>query len=279
MIAIVVDSTAYMTAKEAQALGVRNAPNSYSFNGRSYSEGFIDDDDQFSALLAEREADCVTFKPEVSVFSAVFRELTEKGFDVLCLTISSRMSSTWKNALAVAKSINPEKIRVFDSLLTAGGLYILVKKARALAAAGLGIDEIFAELENLRDRIHIQFSVDDLTHIKNSKRLGLVRKAAATILNRRPIFHCVGGSIVLETAARGEYDQIRKLSDGIPPDVDHIIVHYAKKSETVSNLIKYLKQKHPGAVIEPRPIGPVIAINIGFNMSGVVWCEKALPHK
>ena len=53
MIAIVTDSTSYMTKKEAHEMGVRIVPVSYYVSGQMYNETYVDCNGDFLRLLSQ----------------------------------------------------------------------------------------------------------------------------------------------------------------------------------------------------------------------------------
>ena len=72
---------------------------------------------------------------------STFSELVNSGFEVLCITISSRLSGTYSSASIAAREVSSDKITVVDSQSTAGGMYMLVEKARAMALAGASVEK------------------------------------------------------------------------------------------------------------------------------------------
>ena len=81
-------------------------------------------------------------------------------------------------------------------------MYMLVEKARAMALAGASVEEIAEELQDLRSKITIAFSVDDMTPLRNSGRLGIVRQSVGTVLNLKPMLKCVDGAVISDGMAR-----------------------------------------------------------------------------
>ena len=89
MIVIATDSTASLTKQEARQLGVIYIPMTYTVNGVQYTEKYEGDNGDFAALI-ESTQDLHTSQAAVGVYERTFRALRRAGFEVLCLTISSR---------------------------------------------------------------------------------------------------------------------------------------------------------------------------------------------
>lgn len=274
MIAIVTDSSVCITQYEALINGLSVVPLTFTVNGHIYNETYSDRNGDFVNLIFSGNAKCQTANANIAAFMSTFSELVNKGFDVLCLTISSRLSGTYSSASIAAREVSREKITVLDSRSTAGGLYLLVKEAKNMITAGMSIDEIVKQLTAKRTKILTAFSVDDMDPLRKSGRLGIVRQSVGTILNIKPLLMCIDGAVVSDGAARGRHDQINKLVSKLPENISNVIVHYIKNSDTVSLLIREIQKKHPDIKIERRPLGPVLSIHLGLSTIGMTWMEN-----
>jgi len=266
-LAIVVDSTVYMTRREAQLYGVSIVSSVYNDKFDKYIDD-IKDDSIYDELFL------TTKQPDVKSFYNTFRELGNRGYDILCLTISSKMSGTYNTACIAANQIKGVNICVVDSRITGGGMFMLVKKARMLADKKISLNDIANEIIRMRDNIVIRYTVDELNIMKNSKRVSYIRQSAVSMLNLKPVFSCAKGAIIMDEPARNGYDLIRRLTEGIPPKVDYIILHYILPNSLLEDLKKYLPAKYPRALIQTRKLGPVIGINTGSSICAVVWYEE-----
>ncbi len=124
MIVIATDSSACLTKQEAHQLGVIYVPMTYTLCGKTYTERFIGANGDFVPLL-ESEPNPHTSQPAVGRYLRTFKALRKAGFEVLCLTISSRLSGTFSNASACAHDLGSDGIRVVDTRTTAIGLAFL----------------------------------------------------------------------------------------------------------------------------------------------------------
>lgn len=271
MITIVTDSTAYFTKSEAVALGIKVVPVSYSVNGYKYHETYADRNGKFTGLISQPGAVLKTFHTSSTTFKATFKELVDSGKTVLCITMSSRLSGEYNSALAAAKDIGSSKIKVIDSLLTGGGLYILVRKAKEFAESGMTVDKIIERLYDIRNKIYICFSVDDMQPLRSSHRLSLVRQNIGTSLYRKPLFKVEEGAISSDGMARSDGHLLSRLIGRIPPNASKIIIHCARPSRIADTLYRSVHKLYPRTSLEMRPLGPVLAIHLGLSVVGVVF--------
>ncbi len=274
MIAIVTDSTAYMTRQEACGLDVRIVPMTYYVNGCMYNETYSDENGAFEKLIGRDVGKCKTSQAGVSAFLSTFEELLREGHCVLCLTISSRLSGTYSSASLAAREIGSSKIRVVDSLTTAGGLYFLIKEARRLCDCRMELEEVALKIEGLRCKTEIAFSVDDMTPLRESGRLGIVRKSVGTILNVKPLLLCKNGSVVSDGIARGRREQVGKLIAQVPEGTKDIAVHFIGDPGPAAFIADEIKRQGLSENVGLKPLGPVLAIHLGMGVIGVAWMRS-----
>ena len=225
MIVIVTDSTACLNRQEAQRLGVTHVPMTYTLDGSTHREHFVEENANYVARI-EGAKTLATSQPPIAAYLKTFTELTQQGHQVLCLSISSRLSGTFSNEVSCAREIGGGNIRVVDTLTTAGGLYILVRAARELIDAGYSLMETAERIEQMRDSVKTLFSVGDMEPLRRSGRLGPVRQSVCTVLNVRPLLTCREGAVVACGMVRGKNEQLRALSSAVPAGARNVVVQY-----------------------------------------------------
>jgi DegV family protein with EDD domain len=273
MITIVTDSSSYFKKGEAQDLGIRVVPLNYTINEQQYSESYSDQNGDFENLLKGKGI-YTTSHPNMAAFLSCFEEELQKGNEVLCITISSRLSGCYGTAHIAAKQTEEKGIAVFDSQLTSGGLYMLIKAAKKLIKDGSSLDECLAKLPDIRDKISIVFSVDDMEPLRNSGRIGFVRMSVSTFLNIKPILLCKDGAVVSESIARGSSEVIKKLSGKVSDNTQEVVVNYIGDTRLATNLYHVIKKKAPQAEVSLQKIGPALGIHLGLKVIGVAYMDK-----
>jgi len=268
MITIATDSSVYIKKAEAETLGVRIIPLTYTADGLPYVESYGDENGDFETLL-KKSANFTTSQPSSAAFLSCFEEELAKGRQVLCLTISSRLSGAYGTAYLAAQHTGSGNIAVFDSYLTAGGLYLLVKEAARLIADGARLQDLSRSLPSIRDKISIAFSVDDIAPLRASGRVGFVRMGVGTILDIKPILICKDGAVVYENSARGSADLSKKLACKVSDNVSDAVINYIGDNRAVMNLYTMVKAAHPDIMIKLQKVGPVLGIHIGLKAMGI----------
>ena len=275
MITIMVDSAAGISRQEAEQLGAHYVPMTYTVDRQQFVEHYIGENGQFEPYIEREDVEHRTSQATASAFMAAFERQLAKGRQVLCITISSRLSGTYANAVMAAKEVNGDEIKVLDSRNCAGGIYFLILRAQKLISQGLSLNEIIEQLIVERRRIHNVFTVNDMTNLRKSGRLGVVRLSVSTILNLRPILSLQNGSVFSKSVARGNHEQLRMLVESVPVGTKYVVVHSRDNNPQLPVLQEMLRGKL-GNDLELRivSLGPVLTIHLGLTYLGVCWMDE-----
>ncbi|MHC1787379.1 MAG: DegV family protein [Christensenellales bacterium] len=266
MIYLVTDSTCYLTRREAADLHILVVPLRYDCGGRdSLLEGYAEDWRPEPGLDLSR---CSTAQAPASAFQEVFRRLRAQGHQALCLTLSSRLSGTYLNALKAAQE-TAGQVLVLDSRTTGGALYLLAREARALLDQGLDLQACFDRLRLLRERTRTLFTLEDMGPLRRSGRLGAVRSSVSTLLNLRPVLTLQDGGVVSWALARGRQDQLRRLQEGLTGQPAQVVVQYCGDEAGAGLLAGRLRAA--GVRVLERPFGIVLAIHLGLPVLSTAW--------
>lgn len=276
MIAIVTDSTVYLTKDQAAQLGVRVAPMRYTVNSQTFIESYSDCNGEFLPFLTGRYS-LGTGQVPVAAFASAFEELLRRGYQVLCLTISSRLSGCYRSASLAARQVlrGREGILVVDSLSTSGGLSLLCQEAVRLNDGSRTLEQLALAVEELRGRIGLRFSLDSMEALRRSGRIGIVRQSVSTMLSCKPILMCHNGGVVSCGTQKGRSGQIRGLLDQIPPQVERfVVITMGRSQEAEKPLTQEIGRRWPGVPIQHATLGPVLGVHLGSSVAGVAWLEK-----
>lgn len=271
MLALVTDSTCGLTRNEAAELGVDVLSMGYVTDLTRHAEGFAGESGNYAQLLASgRPITTEAVRP--SAFEQVFRRHLEAGNEVLCITISGRLSGTLRSAEQAAAAIGDERVAVLDSWATAGALEFLVRRARVLANEGRSLEEIVAELTELRQGTRIVFSVPDMGALSRSGRLGAIRRAVATKLNRYPVMTLSEGGIVKLGEGRGTRGMAAELARQIPDDTTELLVsHFGPRGDGAREVLLAARERCPEAHLRVKDGGPVLAGHLGSGSVSLSW--------
>lgn len=113
-----------------------------------------------------------------------FKKYVDEGYDVLSMSLSSKISATYNIAVSAAKRVKDEcpdcNIYCFDSLRMSGSFGLLVAYACDLQSQGKSFEEVIEWLEANKARVHQMGPIDDLTFVA---RRGQISKGKAFMGN------------------------------------------------------------------------------------------------
>ena len=197
---IVIDSTADVLPEVAQQLHI--VPLTVHFGTETYVDGVTITHKQFYEMLVERDTLPTTSQPAPYLFEEAYEKAVSEGYEVICLTCSSKLSGTHQSANIAAEEFEG-KVHVLDSESIAIGLGLLAEYAVTLAEQGLGAEEILRKLTEKRGKIKILALVDTLEYLKKGGRVSSAVALAGGLLNIKPVISVNGGEIKLVGKARG----------------------------------------------------------------------------
>ena len=197
---IIVDSTADITPRVRSRVGV--VPLTIHFGEKEYIDGVTIDSRTFYEMLVESDVLPTTSQATPFAFEKAFREAVEAGYEVVCITCTSKLSGTYQSAVIAAEEFEG-KVHVVDSRTIAIGGGILADYALTLVDRGLSAQEIAWKLTVKREDVRVLALLDTLEYLKKGGRISATAAIAGGILNIKPVITITGGEIKVLGKARG----------------------------------------------------------------------------
>ena len=211
---ILVDSTFDFTPEQLELTGIEVVRLHVNFGGEDFVDGVDITPEGFYERLIESDALPTTSQAAPADFAEAFERLTANGDELVCLTISSKLSGTYQSAMIAAADFEG-RVRVVDTLNVALGAQILARYALRLASGGRGMDEVADELERVKGRVHIIALLDTLEYLKRGGRISGTAAFAGTVLSIKPVVALRDGEVAGIGKARGSRNGENLLSQTI----------------------------------------------------------------
>lgn len=146
--------------------------------------------------------------PSTEVYRKAFEKNLKKYDEVILITISSCISSSFEDAKKAAALFDDrkERIHIFDSGHLSSGLGFLVLHAAELANSGYSSASIIAELEQLKNRVSTTFMAKNADYLYRNGLVPRIMKNACTFFNLHPVLKMKNGRITLKSFIFGNYD-------------------------------------------------------------------------
>ena len=199
-IQIVIDSTTDLPTQAEEQ--VKIVPLTIHFGEQQYVSGVDIDSRSFYEKLVESDVLPTTSQPTPAAFADVFQAAVAAGDEVVCITISSKLSGTYQSASIAAMDF-PGKVFVVDSRTVTLGCGILTQYALDLAKKGISARELAERVEKKREKVRLLALLDTLEYLKKGGRISSTVAFAGGLLNIKLVICVAEGEVKLLGKARG----------------------------------------------------------------------------
>ena len=216
---IMTDSCCSLNRREVDELGITVLPLSFTMEGKTYLDT-PDHADMSPETFFQKIADgvdCTTAAVNVGQFTDAMTSALTAGKDILCISFSSALSTTYQSACIAAEDLRAEhpeaKIIVIDSLSACRGQGMLIyRTVRERREKNLDIEALADFVRGTIQHQDHWFMVDDLNHLKHGGRVSAAAALAGTVLGIKPVMHTDSeGKLTPVSKARGSRGALRAL--------------------------------------------------------------------
>lgn len=256
---------------------------SFRFDGedKEYSNDEMDIKTFYDRMRKGETAKTSAINPET--FSKKFEEFLVAGKDILYVSFSSGLSTTFNSARIAAGELEekfPErKIICVDSLCASAGQGLLVHFALQKKNAGATIEETAKFLEDNALSLCHWFTVDDLVYLKRGGRVSPTVAIVGGILGIKPVLHVDNeGKLINVSKVRGRKASLNALLDKygeLAKDTKGTVyISNADCGDDVEYLKAQFKEQYNTEVDIVTDIGPVIGAHSGPGTIAVFFLGK-----
>ncbi len=280
-IAVVTDSTAYLTKEEQEKYNIHVVPIPLTIDGQSYREGVDITNEEFYDKLAHSSTFPSTSQPPVGEMIELYNHLADEGYDAAISIFLTGAISGFVNTVRQLADQMKDKIKIiaFDSHLTVKLMGYLAIEAAKEVAAGKDLDTILTNLETFRQTIRSVFVVDDLQNLVRGGRLSNASAFVGSILKIKPLLTMDTPSYSIEAFEKVRSMKRAKLRceqifEEKMAKVDypiHAVVIHANAPEAGKKWMDKLAADHPEVSFELSYFGPVIGTHLGQGALAIGW--------
>ena len=279
---ITTDSNSDLPKEYIEQLGTVIIPQYYSFGDTVYGDELHMPPAEFYERMKNGELP-QSQANNPAVIEEKFRAILDRGCDIIHIAFSSALSGSYNNVCMVARELSEEytdaKITVIDSLNVSLGESIMVIYANNLKAKGASHDEVVSAIEEFKNHINVQFTVDDLFHLQRGGRVGKTTAVVGSALNLKPFLYVTSaGTLSSDGTTRGRKKSLRTLVERmkatLAADTDYSlpvgIVHgnCFEDAQAVANMVK---EETAFTDIIINDISPSIGTHAGPGALGLIY--------
>ncbi|MGO9581497.1 MAG: DegV family protein [Acidimicrobiales bacterium] len=273
-IRVVTDSAADLPASLAAQHDIRIVPLDVRLGKWGPEEMRLIDPAEFWRRCAMTDALPETSAPSPGAFAENFTQAADDGCSgVVCLTLSSQLSSTYQAACAGADEVSERvEVRVIDTRTVTLGQGMIVLEAAQVAAATGDLGDAEAAARAVVPRIRVFGALDTMDNVRKGGRIGTARALLGSILSIKPIVEIRDGVAVAESRQRTRGGSLEYLANKLrnAGELEGLAVVHAAAPD-LDTFLGMIEDVYPRDEILVNYLGPVIGTHAGPRCIGICY--------
>jgi DegV family protein with EDD domain len=278
-VAIVTDSTAYIPKELQSEFTLHIAPLQLIWGEEQFRDGVDIQPVQFYEKLQHAEIMPTTSQATPGAFKEIYKELSNQGFDIFSIHISTKLSGTIDSAEQAKAMLELENIEIFDSETAGMALGFQVLAVARAVANGATLKDCVKIATKAREKTGVLFAVSTLEFLHRGGRISGSQAFLGTMLKLKPILEVRDGKIEpagkvrTMSKATDKVIEIMKSKIGNQTPVRIAIQHANALEEAKKFLIKVNGSFPQGDIVEAviADVSPVIGTHTGPGVVGVAY--------
>jgi DegV family protein with EDD domain len=278
-VTVVTDSLACLTKELVAKYGIKIVPLNIHFNGKIFKDWVDITPKQAYELFLKAPESWGSSAPSPGDYLKVFREAGKRIKNILCVTASSRVSTTHdvaKLASEQAKAELPQtSIAVLDSQLATAAEGLVALAAAQAAKAGKSLAEVAKIAEEVREKVTFLAFLDTIKHVYRSGRIPKIAAQVGSLLNIKPILTMSSGVVRFRGAARSREGGIERMlkvmRDKVGQKPVHVAVMHAYALEEAQKLKERVASAFNCAEIWISEFSPLMGYATGTGTLGLAF--------
>lgn len=275
------DSTCDLSPELIERYQVHILPLHVNLEEQTFLDGVDINPDAIYAYYNEHKVLPKTAALNMDEFLDVVRPMIEAGNDVICVTLGSALSTTYNSCRLAAMEV--EGLYAIDSHNLSTGFGHVVMAAGDRIAAGMPIEQIVAEVQEIAQKVEASFIVDNLEFLHKGGRCSAVAMLGANVLKLKPCIEVSneGGAMGVSKKYRGTLERVLeeyvadRLSGRDDIRQDRIFITHSGISQERIDLVKAAIEKHMHFdEIYVTRAGCTISSHCGPNTLGILFVRK-----
>ena len=277
-VAIVTDSVACLTREQVQRYAIGIVPLNIVYDGKAYKDWIdITPNEAYEFFLKNPDV-FSTSTPTPDDFLRAYRKASQQAPNILCITLSTKLSTTNNTAIIAIdyakKELPGVSIKVMDSrTATAAEGFIALAAAQA-AEDSKSLAEVINAAEKMRDKVTALVLIDTIRHVYRTGRVPKIAAQVGSILNIRPLLSVYNGVNFIGVArnhASGIERLLRKTREKVDNKPIHIAVLHAYAPEEAEKLMERVSKEFNCREIWISEFSPIMGYACGTGTLGLAF--------
>ena len=281
-VVVVTDSIACLTNELVEQYRIEIVPIRLLVQGKVYRDSLdITPSEAYELFLQDPES-FTTSPSSPGHYLEVYREASDRAKSILCITLSSKLSTGYDMARAAKEQAKTElpttSIEVLDSQnVTAAEGFIALAAARA-AANDKDLAEVIKAAEKVRDKVTFIILLDTIRHVYRTGRIPKVAAQVGSMLKIKPILTISDGLVrfkgVVKNRERGISRLLEILRDKVGKNPVHLAVMHAYAPEEAEMLKERISSEFNCAELWITEFSPVMGYATGTGTVGFAFYSE-----
>lgn len=282
---IVTDSCSDLNKTLREKYDIEYVPMHYAYDEKDYVanlDTFNESYQDFYNIMRNGKR-ILTSQVNALDYKKTFRKFLDEGYDILSISCSSALSSSYKGSLLVKEELEKEykdnKILCIDSLNACLGLGLICIIASELRSEGKSIEEVYSYIEENKNKVKQEAVIENLNYLKRAGRVSVTSAFFGGMLQIKPI---------IISNEKGENEAVEKIK-GRKNSLDRIVERMKEQykfstykkvfighADSINEAL-YVKEallnvfKDKNLEIEICEIGPIIGASVGPGTIGLYF--------
>lgn len=275
MVKFIVDSTFGVSKEMAKEHDIKIVSLKLILDGVVEDEGFEETWNDFYKRFSESPNFPTTSQPNAESYIEAIEQIyaAEPDAEIAILTIASCLSGTINSAIIAKNAYEGKKIAVIDSMNATLACSLMIEELIEYTNSGKNLDEVAAYIEELKDRLSIQFIPDTMKYLKKGGRVGALSSLIANIISIKPIFDVRKNVVAVPQKALGLAKAITVMVKRLPENIKKLYVAYISNNKNVPIILEKLESILGLKNVVVRAVDPVFGIHVGIGAIGIACLE------
>ncbi len=230
-------------------------------------------------LIKDKKHEVTTAPANAEEVYAFFENYLKQGYDILSISLSSKISATYNFTVAAAEKLKKaypdNKVVCFDSMRMSKGFGYIVAMAAMKKQEGLTIEENVEYLTKTRSCVHQMGPIDDLFFVARRGRISKAKAIFGTFAGVRPMgdYSADGYTNVLAKAKGAKKAMLATIEyvkkTIIDPEDQYIMIAHSDREEQAMQYKELIEKEIKCKKVFLSGIYMGCAPNIGPGMISV----------
>lgn len=275
-IAWITDTAAQLDEAFIQKHDVYVLPLSVIFGDGEYRESIDLTQEEFYGKLRLADVSPKTSQPAIGEMLALYEKLQTDGYDfAIALHLSSGLSGTFATAQSAAE-IADFKVYPVDSKIGSFPMVKMIESGAAQLAAGIGAEEVVANLKNMAAKSHLSFIPSSLNQLHKSGRVSGTQAFLSNLLNIKLVITFEEGKTVMKEKVRSNKRAKSTVVSSLRSDmaagmVPEVAVNHCNNALDAETWKKELLQEFPSLKVQVVQLSVCVGVHAGEGTTDLSW--------